>query len=104
VILEDAAGVGPDPCEWHSYGIEWTVGRCSFSVDSQTVLETPLSPRGPLGLVIWIDNQFAAFDPQGNIGWGVESNRSEQWLEVEDLVMEAPPSGEAGEPDQVSGK
>lgn len=49
VILEEAAAVGPDPCQWHSYGIEWDSRRCLFSVDEVGILETPLSPRGPLG-------------------------------------------------------
>ena len=41
------------------------LGGVTFEVDGVTVLQTPLSPRPPLAAVIWIDNQYAAFTPQG---------------------------------------
>lgn len=90
IISEDGAPVVPNPCEWHAYSIDWSASACIFSIDSSAILETPMSPRGPLGIVIWIDNQYAAFEPNGRIAWGVESNASEQWLELEDLKIEAP--------------
>jgi hypothetical protein len=36
---------------------------------------------------MWIDNQFAGFDPQGRLTWGVESSPTESWLEIEDLTV-----------------
>ena len=55
-------------------------------VDGVQVFESPVSPNPPLGLVIWIDNQYAAFTPEGKISFGVlEGN--EEWLEIEDLTM-----------------
>ncbi len=87
VILEDASQVECDPREWHSYRIQWGAAGCTFTVDKKKILETQLSPRAPLGLVLWIDNQYAAFDPQGRIRWGVEADTSVQWLEVEDLTL-----------------
>jgi hypothetical protein len=53
-------------------------------VDDALVLETSVSPRPPLGLVIWIDNQFAAFTPEGKVGFGVLKNEA-AWLEIEIL-------------------
>ncbi len=88
VISEDGTAILTDPCEWHSYGIEWNTDQCMFFVDQRQVMHAPLSPRSPLGFVTWIDNQFAAFDPQGRIGWGVEANPKEQWLQIEDLRLE----------------
>ena len=51
------------------------------------MLDTPVSPRPPLGLVIWIDNQYAAFTPEGKIKRGSEENLSEAWLEIENVEI-----------------
>jgi hypothetical protein len=40
----------------------------------------------PLGVIIWIDNQYAAFTPEGKIAFGVLEGEDE-WLEVEELVI-----------------
>jgi hypothetical protein len=56
-------------------------------VDDELVLETSLSPRPPLGLVIWIDNQFAAWRPDGKIGFGVLKHTEPAWLEIEDIEL-----------------
>ncbi len=93
LILEDGAPIRIDPCEWHSYVIEWNASQSRFFVDGGSVLATPISPRAPLGLVMWIDNQYAAFDPQGKIRWGMEANPNTEWLEVEDLTLDAPAPG-----------
>ncbi len=90
VILEDGAPIRSNPCDWHVYEIEWKAESCRFSVDGTTVLDARLSPPAPLGLVIWIDNQYAAFDPQGRIRWGVEEDPVAKWLEVEDLKLVTP--------------
>lgn len=89
VIDEDAAIAPERTRDWHAYRVDWAKTGSAFYVDSRLVLRTPLSPRGPLGVVVWIDNQYAAFDPQGRIAWGVEANATELWLEVEDLAVEA---------------
>jgi hypothetical protein len=54
-------------------------------VDNTLVLESPISPCPPLGLVIWIDNQYAAFTPDGKIGFGLLKNTEPAWLEIENL-------------------
>ncbi len=53
-----------------------------FAVDGQTVLETPISPRGPLGLVLWVDNQFAAFRPDGRLAFGTLASEGPAFLEI----------------------
>jgi hypothetical protein len=49
------------------------------------VFESAVSPHPPLGLVIWIDNQFAAFAPDGKIGFGVLENPEPAWLEIKEI-------------------
>ena len=86
VIEEDSATVSVDATQWHSYRLEWSPTRSAFWVDEALVLDSPVSPRPPLGLVVWIDNQFAAFKPDGKISIGVLAGK-EEWLEIEDLVI-----------------
>lgn len=77
-----------DPTQWHRYRLEWTRSekRVLFYVDDAQVFESPVSPNPPLGLIIWIDNQYAAFTPEGKIGFGVLEN-DEAWLEIEELKI-----------------
>jgi hypothetical protein len=56
-------------------------------VDDVRMFESAVSPNPPLGLVIWIDNQFAAFTPKGKISFGVLEGK-EEWLEIEDLALD----------------
>ncbi|MBI2757903.1 MAG: hypothetical protein HYX49_04410 [Chloroflexi bacterium] len=86
VIDEDSAAVSVDVTQWHDYRLEWSPNRSAFWVDEALVLESPVSPRPPLGLVIWIDNQFAAFRPDGKISFGVLAGREER-LEIEGLEI-----------------
>jgi hypothetical protein len=86
IVREDGIRVSVDQTQWHSYRLEWSPTRSAFWVDDALVLETSVSPRPPLGLVIWIDNQFAAFTPEGKIGFGVLKNEA-AWLDVEEIVM-----------------
>jgi len=86
VIGEDSSALRVDVTQWHCYKLEWSPNRVVWYVDEAQVFESPVSPNPPLGLVIWIDNQYAAFTPEGKISFGVlEGN--EEWLEIEDLVM-----------------
>lgn len=87
VIDENAVRIGSDATQWHTYRLEWLQERTSFSVDGTLALETPISPRPPLGLVLWLDNQYAAFTPQGKLRWGLEANPDRAWLEVQDLKV-----------------
>ncbi|MFZ5910791.1 MAG: hypothetical protein ACOYYU_12320 [Chloroflexota bacterium] len=85
VVREDGVRLGADVTAWHGYRLEWSPMRCAFWVDDALVLESPVSPRPPLGLVIWIDNQYAAFTPEGKIGFGVLANAEPAWLEVKNI-------------------
>jgi hypothetical protein len=87
VIEEDGVALSVDPSQWHGYRLEWREKRVSFEVDDVPVFESQVSPHPPLGVVIWIDNQFAAFTPEGRIGFGVLENPEPAWLEVRDIEL-----------------
>ncbi len=76
-----------DPTDWHRYRLEWSLKRVLFEVDEVQVFESSVSPNPPLGLVIWIDNQYAAFTPEGKIGFGVLENPEPAWLEIKEIEV-----------------
>lgn len=86
IIGEDSSALRVDVTQWHGYRLEWSPNRVAWYVDDVQVFESPVSPNPPLGLVIWIDNQYAAFTSQGKISFGVLEG-GEEWLEIEDLAM-----------------
>jgi hypothetical protein len=87
VIGEDGVALKVDVTQWHRYRLEWREGRVLYEVDDVPVLESQVSPNQPLGLVVWIDNQYAAFTPEGKIGFGVLVNPEPAWLEIKDLDL-----------------
>ena len=74
-----------EPGDWHTYEIFWFRRRVIFGVDGHQVLVSRHAPRGPLGLVIWIDNQWARVTPSGSFGWGLLDAATPQSLEWTDL-------------------
>jgi hypothetical protein len=86
-IRQQGHPVETDVIQWHEYSIVWQAEKCIFSVDGVEVLRTTLAPPSPLGLVIWIDNQYARWTPEGRIGYGTLANPA-AWIEVEDLIVE----------------
>lgn len=68
--------------DWHTYSIEWRIDRAVLSVDGRVVLETNRPPRGRMGFVAWIDNQYAIVTPTGRLGFGLLDVPSPQWLEI----------------------
>ncbi|MCB8982435.1 MAG: hypothetical protein H6659_01280 [Ardenticatenaceae bacterium] len=72
---------------WHTYTLTWLPDGCVFKVDGRTILQTSHSPRGPLGFVCWMDNQYMAVTVDGRFGWGALSVPAVQWLEVADLAI-----------------
>lgn len=87
VIADEGTRVRVDVTQWHRYRLDWRENGVSFEVDDALVFESSVSPHPPLGLVIWIDNQFAAFTPEGQIGFGVLENPEPAWLEVKDIEV-----------------
>lgn len=76
-----------DMTEWHDYRLTWREEGCIFTVDDRPVLHTPASPRGPLGFVCWLDNQYMVATATGRFRWGTLDGREEQWLAVRHLVF-----------------
>jgi len=87
IIGEDSAVINTDVTQWHNYRLEWSLNRSVLWVDEALALDTQVSPHPPLGLVIWVDNQYAAFTPQGQVKWGLEENPSEAWMEIENVEL-----------------
>lgn len=75
--------------EWHHYELDWQGGSVVFRVDGVERLRSPAPPRGPLGFVTWIDNQYAVASREGKFGFGVCATHEEQWLELEGLTLQS---------------
>lgn len=76
-----------DITAWHEYSLFWRREGCRFEVDGVGILDTSTCPRGPLGFVCWLDNQYLIASPRGRIRAGVLPIHEEQWLEVSDLRL-----------------
>ncbi len=87
LIVEDSAIQTLEASLWHSYEIDASDDGVRFSIDGELVFQTKILPRGRLGLVIWIDNQYAAFTPEGRLGYGTLENPDPAWLEVKDIKI-----------------
>lgn len=74
--------------KWHTYELEWWNDVAVFRVDRVERLRSPAPPRGPLGFVAWIDNQYAIASREGKFGFGLCEVKEEQWLEIEELKIE----------------
>jgi hypothetical protein len=75
LIGGDGKSLDVDGREWHEYAVEWSPEIVGFVIDRVKVFETEISPIGPLGIVIWLDNQFAAWRPNGTVSAGRLMNR-----------------------------
>ncbi len=82
------AMVAPEMTGWHTYAIEWGTERSRFSVDGEPLLENVPSPRGRLGFVMWLDNQYLVATPWGRFAWGLLDIPGRQWMEVDRLAIE----------------
>ncbi len=72
---------------WLDYALDWTPDQVSFWLDGKLVLQTNIAPKGPLGLVVWVDNQYAALPPDGRLKFGTLSNPEPASIEVADLSL-----------------
>lgn len=70
---------------WRDYHIDWTTAGVRFGVDGQVVLDTDQAPRGPLGLVIWKDNQAMRLTPSTLPRHQLVDCADKQWMEIADL-------------------
>jgi hypothetical protein len=82
---------GVSLADWHAYQLDWLPSEAVFYVDGQLRLRTPAPPAGPLGFVLWVDNQYAIASNDGRFGFGKCPTTEPQWLEIEALRLEALP-------------
>ncbi len=87
LVGEDAARLDLDVTAWHAYAFEWQQTEVRFFVDGALCFTTRCAPGGRLGVVVWIDNQYAAFHPEGRLQAGTLSNPAPAWLEVANLTL-----------------
>jgi hypothetical protein len=87
VIQQDARLIHCDMTEWHAYRLDWETGLVRFSLDGIDILQTQVVPNGPLSLVIWIDNQYAALPPRGRLRYGALPNPEPAWMEIRELSI-----------------
>jgi hypothetical protein len=76
-----------DMRQWHDYELVWTEQEVRWSVDGQLLFCTSRTPKGPLGLVIWIDNQMMVATPEGHFAHGTVAT-GQQWLEIARLEVD----------------
>jgi hypothetical protein len=87
-VQQETASFVANATQWHKYRLVWEADRVALALDDETLLESSLSPRAPLGLVIWIDNQFLAWRPNGCLAYGYLETRQSSWIEIRDLHLE----------------
>lgn len=73
--------------DFHHYSIEWRAGSAVFAVDGEVVLRARKTPRGRLGFIAWLDNQYAIVTPQGRFGRGLLDIPQRQSLELRELSI-----------------
>ena len=71
----------------HRYELDWLPDRVIWRVDEQIVHEAPYSPRGPLGFIAWMDNQYAVVTPQGRFRFGLNPIDQEQALVLDRIEI-----------------
>lgn len=73
---------------WHTYRLHWGTERAEFRVDNEIVLDCATPPRGPLGFVMWIDNQALVATPWGAIHWQKLTLSEPQWMAISEMRIE----------------
>jgi hypothetical protein len=87
LVWQSAALMKQEVTEWHTYSLAWEPERVIHTVDGELVSDIPWAPPGPLGFVVWIDNQYAAMPPSGRPGVGTLANPEPAWIEIQGLAL-----------------
>jgi hypothetical protein len=77
-----------DPVEPHVYELEWHPNAVKFRIDGEQVHATPYAPKGPLGFIAWMDNQYAVVTPQGRFKFGLIATPHRQWLSMDQIEIQ----------------
>ena len=73
----------------HTYRLDWLADAVVFAVDGEVVHRASSAPRGPLGFIAWMDNQYAVVTPQGRFAFGLVSAHEGQWLLLDRVTIES---------------
>jgi hypothetical protein len=87
LIQQDAALIHAKVTGWHAYLMVWDAGQVRFSLDGAAILQTDIVPHGPMSLVIWVDNQYAALPPAGRLRYGTLPNPEPAWMEIREIKL-----------------
>jgi hypothetical protein len=87
MIQQDANLVQTKVTEWHVYMLEWEPGLVRFNLDGMEIFHTNIAPHGPMSLVIWVDNQYAALPATGRLRYGTLPNPEPAWMEIRDIKL-----------------
>lgn len=87
-VKEDGMNLDFDVESWHVYQILLNESQVSFLVDNDPIFSTNIIPRGKLGIVIWIDNQYFRFDRSGKLDFGYLMVNEPQWMEIRSISIE----------------
>lgn len=85
VIKETSAPLSLEPEKPRRYRLNWETNQVRFWVDGELVHTSHATPQGPLGFVLWLDNQYAAWLPNGRLKYGTLENPRPAWIEIESL-------------------
>lgn len=72
-----------DITQWHDYALEWRGDEAAWWVDGTCVLRYRQPPRGPLALVLWVDNQWADLENHS----GLLATPDPQWLDIAEVEL-----------------
>jgi len=86
-VQQEARELDISVLDWHTYELVWETNAVHFSVDGEKILQAGLAPHSPLGMVVWVDNQYAALPPDGKVRFGTLENPGPAWIEIRDLTV-----------------
>jgi hypothetical protein len=75
------------PAQAHTYRLDWLPDRVIFAIDGVIIHTAPIAPRGKLGFIAWVDNQYAVVTPQGQFDFGLVATDSPANLMLQDLTL-----------------
>jgi hypothetical protein len=90
VVRDEFSILDVNQTEWNSYRLELFEDRVDFYINDAFIYRTTRAPRGKLGALVWIDNQYAGFSPNGKFQAGLLENSQPAWLEIKDWDITTP--------------
>lgn len=82
IIDQDTRLIEADVTAWHKYELDWESDQVNMRLDGRVVLDTHVTPLGPLMFILWIDNQFASLPPRGRGKFGTLPTPGPAWIEI----------------------